>query len=149
VGDHVFFRVTSTSGIIRAIKFRKLTPRFIGQYQITTRISPTTYENWFATSLGKLAQCLPCITIEEVHCRPYSCTRGERCAGAWGFDSGSWTSEDLGFSSQATRREGDPDCEGSLRWGNSRDDVGDGRSHETVLSAPISRYVQFSGTKNL
>jgi len=33
-GDHVFLRVTSTMHIGRAIKSRKLTPRFVGPYQI-------------------------------------------------------------------------------------------------------------------
>jgi len=44
VGDHVFLRVTPMVGIGRALKLRKLTPRFIGLYQITKRIGPTAYE---------------------------------------------------------------------------------------------------------
>jgi len=44
VGDHVFLRVTPTAGIGRALKSRKLTPRFIGPYQITRRIKPAAYE---------------------------------------------------------------------------------------------------------
>jgi len=43
-GDHVFLKVTSTVGIGRAIKLRKLTPRFIGPYQILRRIGTTAYE---------------------------------------------------------------------------------------------------------
>ena len=43
-GDHVFLKVTPTAGIGRALKSRKLTPRFIGPYQITRRIGPATYE---------------------------------------------------------------------------------------------------------
>ena len=43
-GDHVFLRVTPTTAIGRAMKSRKLTPRFIGPYQITRRIGPTAYE---------------------------------------------------------------------------------------------------------
>ena len=43
-GDHVFLRVTPIAGIGRALKSRKLTPRFIGPYQITRRIGPAAYE---------------------------------------------------------------------------------------------------------
>jgi len=37
-GDHVFFRVTHVTGVGRALKSKKLTPRFIGPYQISERI---------------------------------------------------------------------------------------------------------------
>jgi len=43
-GDHVFLRVTPTAGIGRAIKSRKLTPRFVGPYQILRRIGVAAYE---------------------------------------------------------------------------------------------------------
>ena len=42
--DHVFLRVTPTTGIGRAIKSRKLTPKFIGPYQINRRIRLVAYE---------------------------------------------------------------------------------------------------------
>ena len=40
IGDHVFLRVTPTAKIGKALKSRKLTPRFIDMYQITRRIGP-------------------------------------------------------------------------------------------------------------
>ncbi|XP_058726176.1 uncharacterized protein LOC131597496 [Vicia villosa] len=42
-GDHVFLHVTPTTGVGRAIKTRKLTPKFIGPYQITSKIGPVAY----------------------------------------------------------------------------------------------------------
>nr|KYP69486.1 hypothetical protein KK1_008677 [Cajanus cajan] len=33
-GEHVFLKVTLTSGVGRALKARKLTSRFVGPYQI-------------------------------------------------------------------------------------------------------------------
>ncbi|KAK2436721.1 hypothetical protein QL285_021693 [Trifolium repens] len=42
-GEHVFLRVTPTTGVGRAIKARKLTPKFIGPYQITEMIGKVAY----------------------------------------------------------------------------------------------------------
>jgi len=44
VGEHVFLRVSPTKGVGRAIKSRKLTPKFVGPYQILKRVGPVTYE---------------------------------------------------------------------------------------------------------
>ncbi|XP_068486442.1 uncharacterized protein [Phaseolus vulgaris] len=43
-GEHVFFRVTPFTGVRRALKSKKLTPKFIGPYQILRRIGPMAYE---------------------------------------------------------------------------------------------------------
>jgi hypothetical protein len=43
-GEHVFVKVTSTTGVGRAIKTRKLTPKFIGPYQILRRVGPVAYQ---------------------------------------------------------------------------------------------------------
>ena len=37
-GDHVFLRVTPVTGVGRALKSKKLTPRFIAPYQILERV---------------------------------------------------------------------------------------------------------------
>jgi len=42
--DHVFLWVTPTTGIGRVLKSKKLTPRFIGPYQITRKIGTVAYE---------------------------------------------------------------------------------------------------------
>jgi len=52
--DHVFLRVTRTTGNGRALKSMKLTPRFIGPYQITKRIGPAAYEIALPPHLGNL-----------------------------------------------------------------------------------------------
>jgi len=44
VGDHVFLKVTPMTGIGGAIKSRKLTPRFVGPYQILIKIGAATCE---------------------------------------------------------------------------------------------------------
>nr|KYP49956.1 Transposon Ty3-G Gag-Pol polyprotein [Cajanus cajan] len=42
-GEHVFLKVTLTSGVGKALKARKLTPRFVGPYQIIQRVGPVAY----------------------------------------------------------------------------------------------------------
>nr|XP_025640603.1 uncharacterized protein LOC112735259 [Arachis hypogaea] len=44
VGEHVFLRVTPTIGIERAIKTKKLNPRFIGPFEILRRFGPVAYQ---------------------------------------------------------------------------------------------------------
>ncbi|XP_057444137.1 uncharacterized protein LOC130736312 [Lotus japonicus] len=53
-GDHVFLRVTSVTGVGRALKSRKLTPRFIGPYQISERVGAVAYRIALPPSLANL-----------------------------------------------------------------------------------------------
>nr|KYP31574.1 hypothetical protein KK1_048023 [Cajanus cajan] len=44
-GEHVFMKVTPTTGVGRAIKaYKKLNPKFIGPYQILKRIGSVAYQ---------------------------------------------------------------------------------------------------------
>jgi len=76
-------------------------------------------------------------TVKEVYCKSYTCVRRGRRSGTWRSNSRSWINENLGFSSQATQREGDPDCESPLGRGKPRDDLIDGRPHEAILSTIV------------
>src|SRR4051812_33692974 len=51
-GDHVFLRVTPTTGAGRALKSRKLTPRFIGPFQITERVGEVAHRIALAPTLA-------------------------------------------------------------------------------------------------
>ena len=53
-GEHVFLRVTPTTGVGRAIKSRKLTPKFIGPYQIIRRVGPVAYQIALPPSLSNI-----------------------------------------------------------------------------------------------
>ncbi|XP_016168584.1 uncharacterized protein LOC107611140 [Arachis ipaensis] len=44
VGEHVFLRVTPTTGIGRAIKTKKLNPRYIGLFEILKRFGSVAYQ---------------------------------------------------------------------------------------------------------
>lgn len=50
----MFIRVTPRAGIAQAIKTRKLTPRFIGPFQIQRRIRPVAYHIALPPNLSNL-----------------------------------------------------------------------------------------------
>lgn len=52
--EHVFLKVNPTTGVGRALKSRKLTPRFIGPYQISERIGSMAYRIALPPSLSNL-----------------------------------------------------------------------------------------------
>ncbi|XP_061362879.1 uncharacterized protein LOC133306574 [Gastrolobium bilobum] len=43
VGDHVFLRITPTSGLGRRMRVKKLSPRYLGPYLILDRIGESAY----------------------------------------------------------------------------------------------------------
>jgi hypothetical protein len=53
-GDHVFLRVTPVTGVGRALKSKKLTPRFIGPYQISERVGTVAYRVGLPPHLSNL-----------------------------------------------------------------------------------------------
>uniref|UniRef100_A0A151UHD6 Tf2-1-like SH3-like domain-containing protein n=2 Tax=Cajanus cajan TaxID=3821 RepID=A0A151UHD6_CAJCA len=53
-GDHVFLKVTPWTGVGRALKSCKLTPRFIDPYQILKRIGEVAYQIALPPSLSNL-----------------------------------------------------------------------------------------------
>ena len=54
VDDHMFLRVTPVTGVGRALKSRKLTPHFIGPYQISEKIDEVAYQITLPPSLANL-----------------------------------------------------------------------------------------------
>ena len=53
-GDHVFLRVTPMTGVGRALKSKKLTPKFIGSYQISERVRTVAYRVGLPPHLSNL-----------------------------------------------------------------------------------------------
>lgn len=54
VGDHVFLRVSPWKGILRFGKKGKLSPRYVGPYEIIKRIGTTAYQLALPPELSKL-----------------------------------------------------------------------------------------------
>ena len=53
-GEYLFLRVTLVTGVGRALKSRKLTPCFIGLYQIAERVGEVAYQIHLPPSLANL-----------------------------------------------------------------------------------------------
>lgn len=57
-GDHVFLRVNHVTGVGRALKLKKLTPKFIGLYHIFQRFGIVAYKVSFPPDLSNLHDVL-------------------------------------------------------------------------------------------
>ncbi|XP_025678287.1 uncharacterized protein [Arachis hypogaea] len=53
-GEHAFLKVTPTTGVGRAIKTKKLNPRYIGPYEILKRIGAVAYRIALPSYLSNL-----------------------------------------------------------------------------------------------
>ena len=53
-GEHVFLKVSPVTGVGRALKARKLTPKYLGPYQILKKIGPVAYHIALPPSLSNL-----------------------------------------------------------------------------------------------
>jgi len=54
VGHHVFLRVNPVTGVRRALKCRKLTPRFVGPFEIVEKVGAVAYRIALLPSLSNL-----------------------------------------------------------------------------------------------
>ena len=54
VGDHVFLRVNHVTGVGHALKCWKLTPRFVGPFEIVEKVGAVAYRIALPSSLSNL-----------------------------------------------------------------------------------------------
>ncbi|XP_027338036.1 uncharacterized protein LOC113851967 [Abrus precatorius] len=54
VDDHVFLKVSSVTGVGRALKSRNLSPKFIGPFKVLSKIAPLTYQTAPPLNLSNL-----------------------------------------------------------------------------------------------
>jgi len=137
-GDYVFLKVTPTTGIRRALKSRNLTPRFIDPYQIMRRIGSAAYEIGLPPHLENLHNVFHVSQLKKYIADPTHVLYHDDIQVRKDLTIGVGPMRTLDSQVKQLRGEGDPDSEGPLGRGNTRDELGDGRSHEEVLSSPVS-----------
>ncbi|XP_027337184.1 uncharacterized protein LOC113850858 [Abrus precatorius] len=54
VGDHVFLKVSPMTGVGRALKSRKLSPKFIGPFEVLSKNGPAAYQIALPLNLSHL-----------------------------------------------------------------------------------------------
>ena len=54
VGDHVFLKVSPVTGVGRTLKRRKLSPRYVGPFEILAKRGPVAYQLALPPNLSKL-----------------------------------------------------------------------------------------------
>ncbi|XP_027362443.1 uncharacterized protein LOC113870045 [Abrus precatorius] len=52
--DHIFLKVSPVTGVGRALKSKKLSPKFIGPFEVLSKIGPVAYEIALAPNLSNL-----------------------------------------------------------------------------------------------
>jgi len=73
VGDHVFLRVNVVTSVARALKYRKLTPRFVGPFEIVEMVGVVAYRIALLSSLFNLHD-----VFHVSQLRKYVCARDFR-----------------------------------------------------------------------
>ena len=68
IGDLVFLKVAPTKGVLRFKRKDKLSPRFLGPFEILERIGPVAYNLALPPSLSlKSTQCISHVDAKETH----------------------------------------------------------------------------------
>ena len=73
VGDHVFLKVMPTRGVVRFGKRGKLSPRFIGPFEILERIGTVAYQFGVTAQHVRYPQCVSRLHALEIYSRSSSC----------------------------------------------------------------------------
>ena len=69
-GDHVFLKVSPTTGVGRAIKAKKLSPWFINPFQILRQIGPVAYRVALPPHLSNLHDVFHVSQLRKYHLDP-------------------------------------------------------------------------------
>jgi len=132
----VFLWVTPTTGVGRVLKSRKLTSRFIGPYRITQRIGPATYEIALPPHLANLHNVFHVSQLRKYVASPDHVLEADDVQVR--EDLTMLVGPILILDSQVKQlRVKEIKTKGALGRGNSENDLGDGGSHEAILSTIV------------
>ena len=74
VGDHVFLKVMPKRGVVRFGKRGKLSPRFIGPFEILEKIGTVAYQFCFTAQHVRFPRGVSRLHAQEVYTRSSSCS---------------------------------------------------------------------------
>ena len=77
IGDRVFLKISPWNGVLRFGRRGKLSPRFIGPYEIVSKVGPIAYRLKLPLELSKIHDTFH---VKEIHPRSFTCA--ERAASA-------------------------------------------------------------------
>ncbi|XP_027337997.1 uncharacterized protein LOC113851646 [Abrus precatorius] len=69
-GDHIFLKVMPMTGVRRAMKLKKLSPQFIGPFQILKQIGPVAYQLALPSHLSNLHNVFHVSQLRKYHPDP-------------------------------------------------------------------------------
>ncbi|KZV37994.1 hypothetical protein F511_30281 [Dorcoceras hygrometricum] len=74
IGDHVFLKVAPMKGVMRFGRKGKLSPRFVGPFQILEKIGTLAYRLALPPEMSAVHNCVSHFSVEEIHCECFTCT---------------------------------------------------------------------------
>ena len=74
IGEKVFLKVSPSKKVMRFRRKSKLSPRFIGPYEVIEKVCLVAYILALPPELEKIHNFFSCVNVEEVQIRPISCS---------------------------------------------------------------------------
>ena len=74
IDEKVFLKVSPWKKVMRFGKNCKLSPKFIGPYEVKEKVGSVAYKIALPQELEKIHNFFPCVNVEEVHVKPITCS---------------------------------------------------------------------------
>ena len=74
IGEKVFLKVSPWKKVMRFGRKGKLSPRFIGPYEVIEKVGPVVYRLALPPTLEKIHNFFSCVNVEDIKVRPIACS---------------------------------------------------------------------------